>query len=483
MRLYREISLSLLIPVLFSPVTNRNKANSGISGKRPVNILFLFSDDQRFNTIHELGNNGIITPNLDNLVRTGTTFTRAYIMGGSQGAVSVPSRAMLMTGKYLYNLERTGSFIPENHIMLGEYLQKYGYDVYGTGKWHNGFASSARNFSSGGNLFFGGMSDQFNVLVWNFDPSGKYQKDSTMNQPHINKNKNATELFSDDAVKYLENNKGEKPFFLYVAFTSPHDPRVMPPEFLDMYNTSKISLPENFLPQHPFDNGELKIRDELLAGFPRTNAEIRIHIRDYYAMITHLDAEIGRILDALRNSGQYNNTVIIFAGDNGLALGQHGLMGKQNVYEHSVHIPLIFCGPDIPEDQRVPAFCYLTDIFPTLCEMLGFEIPSTVEGISLFTCINKRRRIVREHLYFAYRDYQRAVRDERYKLIEYNVNGIRNTQLFDLKADPWETTNIATKLKYGKKIEHLRQVMLEQKKLTGDNSPFWNGMEFSANRK
>ena len=127
------------------------------------NILFFFTDDQRFDTIHALGNEQIVTPNLDRLVENGTAFTNAYIMGGSCPAVCMPSRAMLMTGRTLYHLHEQGQGIPEEHVLLGETLQKAGYVTFGTGKWHNGPAAYARSFTDGAEIFFGGMNDHWNV--------------------------------------------------------------------------------------------------------------------------------------------------------------------------------------------------------------------------------------------------------------------------------------------------------------------------------
>jgi arylsulfatase A-like enzyme len=216
----------------------------------------------------------------------------------------------------------------------------------------------------------------------------------------------------------------------------------MPQEYLDMYDPDKIPLPENFMPEHPFDNGELRIRDELLAPFPRTPEVIRRHIAEYYAMITHADAAIGRVIDALKQTGQYENTIIVFSGDNGLAVGRHGLMGKQNLYEHSVHVPLIMCGPGIPKDNRTGGFCYLIDIYPTLCDLVGAPIPDSVEGQSLVPLMKDEQKQIRETLYFTYKDVQRGVRDERWKLIEYHVEGKKTRQLFDLESDPSELNNL-----------------------------------------
>lgn len=477
----KDILIPALIPVLTGLTLQQTLAQKATSEKKRYNILFLLSDDQRVGTIHALGNDEIYTPNLDSLVNHGFAFKNSYIMGGSQGAVCVPNRAMIMTGKYLYNLKETGTTIPNDDVLLGELLQKQGYDTYGTGKWHNGSTSYARSFSSGGHVFLGGMSDQFNVKVWDYDPAGLYEKDSSKNKPYIIPKKNATELFTDDAVSYLENRKGNKPFFLYVAFTSPHDPRTAPEKFRNLYDTAKIKLPSNFLPQHPFDNGELKVRDELLAGFPRTPSEIKAHIRDYYSMISHLDSQIGRIIAALKKSGEFENTIIIFAGDNGLALGQHGLMGKQNVYEHSVKVPLIFAGPGIKINTKSGSFVYLTDIYPTLCDLLHIDIPTSVNSKSFASLFSNPNAKTREALYFGYRNFQRAVRNERYKLIEYNVNGVRTSQLFDLISDPYETRNQIQNPNYKTELEILRSQLFKNKAETGDNTPFWQGFVNNPN--
>ncbi len=283
--------------------------------QRP-NILLLFTDDQRFDTIGALGYREVATPNIDRLVHRGTAFTSAYIMGGSCGAVCMPSRAMLMTGRTLYHLDAQGQSIPEEHVLLGEALQAAGYRTFGTGKWHNGPRAYARSFTDGAEIFFGGMDDHWNVPACDFDPDGHYDnvrpfiRDpfggcavATRHVDHITPGKHSSELFSDAAISFLERYDGYAPFFAYVAFMAPHDPRTMPQEYRDRYDPQATVLPANYMPEHPFDNGELRVRDELLAGFPRTPAEIRRHNAEYYAMITHLDAQIGRIIASLEARG------------------------------------------------------------------------------------------------------------------------------------------------------------------------------------
>jgi len=276
---------------------------------------------------------------------------------------------------------------------------------------------------------------------------------------HITEGKHSSELFADAAVEFLDSHKSLDPFFLYVSFTAPHDPRTSPKEFLDMYDPEKISPPPNFLPRHPFDNGEMNVRDELLAEFPRTPGDIQRHIAEYYAIISHLDAQIGRILECLHRTGQAENTLIVFAGDNGLALGQHGLLGKQSAYEHSVHVPLIFRGPGVPEGEQRDDLCYLTDIFRTVCDMTGIQKPDSVEGESLAPAIKNQTRNGREALYFSYRHFQRALRLRRWKLILYNVRGTKYTQLFDLENDSWETNNLAEDPSQGNRIREMTELL------------------------
>jgi arylsulfatase A-like enzyme len=438
------------------------------------NIVILFADDQRFQgTIHALGGREVITPNLDKLVNEGVSFTHSYIMGGCQPAVSVPSRNMLMTGRNLFSLgSSNGILIGEKHVTIGEAFSNNGYSTFCIGKWHNDQLAINRTFNSGDEIFFGGMGDQFNMPLSHYDNEGRYATklplpwDSTkkMIADHIYPNKHSSEIFSERAVRFIKEYDSKKPFLLYVAFTAPHDPRIIPEKYKAMYDTSKIKLPVNFMAKHPFDNGELEIRDELLAGFPRSPQEIKCHIRDYYAIITHLDEQIGNIINSLKEKGIYENTIIVFAGDNGLALGQHGLMGKQSVYEHSVKVPLIIVGKGLPKGQVNSDFAYLFDVFPTICRLTDTPIPSTVQGVPLFGKQVKPREI----MYYAYRDFQRAVRKGDWKMIKYQVKGNHTTQLFNLKKDLWEMNNISDDPAYAEKLNELNQELEKQRILNGD---------------
>ena len=424
--------------------------------KRP-NVLFLLTDDQRYGTIHALGNDEIITPNMDRLVERGTSFMNAHIPGGTASAVCMPSRAMINSGKYIFYLDDCGKSIPREHITMGEAFRAAGYHCYETGKWHNGTESFARSFDDGENIFFGGMWDHWNVPVCDFRADGNY--DHVINfTPNFSANsvpvqviadrihagKHSTNLFSDSAIKFINEYDGEEPFFLYVSFLAPHDPRTMPAEYRNMYDPAKITLPPNFQEMPSFDFGwTANGRDETTEAYPRKPEKIRKHIADYYAMISHIDSQIGEIIKALENKGILDNTIIIFCGDNGLAVGQHGLMGKQNLYEHSVKLPLVMCGPGIPAGERRDGYVYLLDIYPTLCELCGIDIPSSVDGISFAPMFRNPEAITREELYLVFQARVRGVLSHGWKLLEYRSEQVKLTQLFNLNEDPWEMNNMA----------------------------------------
>ena len=430
------------------------------------NILFIMVDDHRYNAIRALGNTEVNTPNLDRLVREGTTLTHTYIMGSTSPAVCMPSRAMLLTGRSLFHAmtdEPINPYPIAEHVkMLPELFREAGYQTFGTGKWHNPRSNFARSFAGGGSIFFGGMSDHDAVPVFDYDPDGIYPDDKKYTAEKF-----STELFGDEAIGFLQQQDGQQPFFLYTAFTAPHDPRTPPAEFA--YDPDQITLPENFLPEHPFDNGEMRIRDEVLAPFPRTPDVIRQHIADYYGMITHLDAKVGQLLQTLDDQGLAENTLVVYTGDHGLAVGQHGLMGKQNLYDHSTRVPLILRGPGIPANQRHDALCYLYDLFPTLCELTDQPIPPTNEGNSLVSLIKGEKTTHRSSIFSVYQatrhidapgKYQRMVREGDYKLIAYAVDGNHRVQLFDLKNDPLEMHDLASDPAQQDRIAHLRQVLV-----------------------
>ncbi len=457
--------------------------------KKP-NIIFLLTDDQRFDTISALGNKAIHTPNMDRLTQMGTAFTHACIPCGTSGAVCMPSRAMVNTGRSLFHIQDAGQEIPPAHQLIGETFRTAGYNTFGSGKWHNGRSAYHRSFTHGDEIFFGGMADHWNVPAYHFDPNGKYDtilkqcpdpyhSQHVIDRPcdHIHSGQHSTDIISRAGIRFIRDHGTENPFYMYISFLAPHDPRTMPQKYLDMYPPETIELPPNFMGGHPFDTGALHIRDEMLAGFPRGPEEVRRHIAEYYAMISHLDDQIGNIMKAVADAALLDNTIFVLAGDNGLALGQHGLMGKQNCYDHSVRVPLLFAGPGVPKNKRTDAFAYLFDVFPTLCELAGIPCPESVEGLSL-TNVMTQDETNRDQMFFAYCDCQRAIRDKHFKLIEYVIDGKHTmTQLFDMQKDPWELENLADREASQNEITRLRGILQKTADEWDDRKTVW-GTEF-----
>lgn len=462
--------------------------------KKP-NILFIVTDDQRWDTIHALGNEEIITPNLDKLVQRGTSFVRAHIAGGTCGAVCMPSRAMVLSGRNPFHLEELGGNIPSEHKTLAETFKNNGYETIGLGKWHNGCPAYARSFTQGAKIFFGGMWDHWNVPTCRYDPTGKYDNvinfvvdfynDNHPQSQHCDEfdpGKHSSTLLTDAAINLLQENVGkEKPFFMYLAYLAPHDPRTMPDEFRQMYDAENITLPPNF--QEIIDtNYPLMVhRDEHLASYPREKEEIRHHIAEYFAMITHLDYEIGRLLDALEKSGEAENTIIVFTGDNGLAVGQHGWLGKEDIYEHGVRIPLILAGPGIAQNVKNDAYVYLYDIFPTLCEKTGIDIPDSVDGKSFAHLLDGQHGdSFRDELYLIFDQFVRGIKDNEFKLIEYRNGDSEEdkwTFLYNIKNDPWETENLADREEYQNKVSEMREKILRHRDEWEEQSHPW-GTDF-----
>ena len=280
-------------------------------GKEAKNILFLLVDDMQKTCIHAYGNNQVVSPNIDGIIDQGVSFMHTYTNGSLGGALSMPSRAMIMTGRGVYQVSGDGAVIPEQHVTLPELLRNNGYETFATGKWHADKKSFNRSFVMGDNIFFGGMhsyetNGHVSPRLNHYDPEGKYD------QPFTGE-KFSSEMFADAAVGYLnKRSKKDKPFFAFVAFTSPHDPRMQHPDYGHDYKADDIELPVNYLPQHPFDNGELKIRDEVLLPFPRTEEMVKKDLADYYGMVSEVDYQIGRILNTLKEKGELDNTIIVF---------------------------------------------------------------------------------------------------------------------------------------------------------------------------
>ncbi|MFK7851497.1 MAG: sulfatase-like hydrolase/transferase [Akkermansiaceae bacterium] len=422
------------------------------------NFVFLFSDDQQADSIGAWGNPNIQTPNMDRLAKQGHSFRNAYCAGSFSGAVCVASRSMLMTGRNWLQITDKKNWKGLN--TLPRVLSENGYEAHIVGKWHNGRNTLLRSFESGTSVFLGGMTNHLQV------PLADIQEGAIQNQRSVEGF--SSTMFADAAVEFL-NQKREKPFFLYVAFTAPHDTRNPPPKYREIYYKKDLPLPKNFMPLHPFDNGSLspKFRDENLAPWPRPKGMIRDQISEYYGLITHLDEQIGKVLEALENNPQAKNTYVIFTSDHGLALGRHGLMGKQSLYEHSMRSPLIIRGPGVPAESSSQALVYLHDLYPTILKLAGQSDDTAEDAANLEPLWLGEKTAVRDHLFMAFQSQIRSIRDERWKLLIYPQ--INHRQLYDLQSDPDELFNLAMLPEHEETLKRLTTSMGEWQKTLGDD--------------
>ncbi|MCK5923983.1 MAG: sulfatase-like hydrolase/transferase, partial [Methylococcales bacterium] len=352
-------------------------------------------------------------------------------------------------------------------FMWSQLMTSVGYDTYFTGKWHVK-ADAPSSFKTTRHIR-GGMPKQTLVRY-----NRSFAKDEDSWSPYDKKfggfwagGKHWSEVVADDAEDFLEMAKGNSdPFFMYIAFNAAHDPRQAPKEFVDKYPLDRIELPKNFLPEYPYkekiDCGK-NLRDERLAPFPRTEYSVKVNRQEYYALITHMDVQIGRILDALKESGKEDNTYIFFTADHGLSVGHHGLIGKQNLFDHSMRVPMMVVGPGVAAGVKNESPVYLQDIMATSLELAAVEKPKHVQFQSLKPVWEGKSNGY-ESVYGAYLKSQRCVIKDGYKLLLYPK--VPMVQLFNTKSDPLEVTDLYAKEK--KRAKELFAHFLKLQKQTGD---------------
>lgn len=443
--------------------------SAAMAGERP-NFVFLLADDLRADAIGPYGQKVIETPHLDALAREGTTFTRAIV----GYPICYVSRAEILTGccAFRTGVQYRGKQIDPRLALWPQTMRDSGYQTWYCGKWHNdgqprehGYEITRALVTSGGS---GGSAAQpdhagrtaTGYVGWTFkDDRG---------QPEIEKGVGLTpdtdRYISDGAVELIRTRPRE-PFFLHVNFSGPHDPRIWPRGREKSVDPKRVPLPKNFATEHPFDHGNAKGRDEVLLSLPRRPDEVRAELAVYLAVVANLDEQVGRIVATLRETGQLDNTVIIFSSDHGLALGSHGLTGKQNMYDHTIGVPLVVRGPGIPRGKSVAAPCYLRDLFPTACELAGITIPETVEGRSLAPALRGEAPAYSQ-VFGCFTDTQRVIRDDRWKLIWYPQ--AKRQQLFDLTGDPDERVDLSGTTENQERLARMKSALLKWLKENGD---------------
>ena len=424
--------------------------------QRP-NVLFVLADDLRADTVGAFGGADVHTPNLDALASRGTKLTQVYCQGSRHGAVCAPSRAMLMSGRML---TRAPDDL-KGCKTLPEHMREAGYRTFMAGKWHNGDAALCRAFPDAGAVFRGGMCDHFQVPLCDV-VDGKI----------VNKRLPAghsTEHFCAATIEFIDQHcsrAGDAPFFAYLPLTAPHDPRDPPRRWLERLSALPTpSLPPNFRGQHGLNLGRMtmQVRDENLLGWPRDPDQLREQLREYRALVAHLDEQVGLVLARLDALGLLEKTLVVFTADHGLALGSHGLLGKQSLYEHSMRSPCILAGPGVPVGER-DGLAYLYDLTATVLDVAGAPLTG-LDGRSLWSMV-RRDGAGRADLVQLYAETQRAIRRGDHKLIRYPR--IDRTVLYDVAADPHELTDLAGRAEFADLRRGLEGLLKQRLAEAGD---------------
>jgi arylsulfatase A-like enzyme len=435
------------------------------------NIVFILTDDMRPDAMGLLGHPVVKTPNLDSLAREGVTFTRAVV----GYPICHVSRAELFTGccAFRTGVQYRGKALDATLALWPDTFRRSGYRTWFSGKWHNdghpktrGFQTTSGLFSSGGDKTRVPMLDHAGrpatgYTGWTF----KTDQGAVEHDKGVGLTPDTDRFISDGAIDLIQSNPSE-PFFLQVSFAGPHDPRIDPRGYEHRYDPAKVPLPANFVKEHPFDHGNASGRDEILLKRPRDPDEVRAELAVYFAVIANLDEQVGRIVAALRESGAWENTVLIFSSDHGLALGSHGLIGKQNMYEHTVGVPLMMRGPGIPQGQRISAQCYLRDLFPTTCDLADIPIPRTVQSRSLAPLLAGKDAPIYDEVYSCFTDTQRMIRDSQWKLVWYPK--LKRYQLFDVIEDPNELHDKSKAPEHAQRVEAMTIKLEAWLKQNGD---------------
>ena len=467
--------------------------------KRP-NVLFVLVDDQSPFDLKAYDPKSVLdTPTLDRLAAQGMTFDGAYHMGAFVGAVCTPSRHMIMCGRTVWHLPispgaNAGDRCPANleQQTIPAVFNRAGYDTMRTCKIGNSYEAANKLFT--------------------------VRKDATKRG---GTDETGSAWHAAQVLEYLEQRESSQdsdPFLIHFGFSHPHDTRDGKPQLLAKYgavnhtdldslpavNERQPPLPINYLPAHPFPHGHPGLRDEVsVSGVweKRDSQTIRNELGREFACSENIDIQLDRVLRKLDAMGELENTYVIYTADHGMAIGRHGLQGKQNLYQHTWRVPLIVKGPGIAPGTRAVGNVYLLDILATFCDLAGIAVPPTNEGISFKPVLEGKQSVVRDVLYSVYnggtKPGMRCVKRGDWKLIKYDVldGAVQQTQLFNLAENPDELlsehhqaavrslsgvnpqsrqVNLATDPTYAEKLTEMEALLLSEMRRLEDPWRLWN---------
>lgn len=424
--------------------------------QRP-NIIFILTDDQRWDALGFAGNPIIQTPEMDRLAAEGKYFENAFVTT----PICAASRASILTGLY----ERThGYTFGQGNIKQPYMDQSYPMELKKAGFYTGFFGKFGVNYPGFSELFDQGEDYDRNGKF--SDRRGYFFKTIGKDTVHL------TRYTGQQAIDFIQSAPSEKPFMLSLSFSAPHahDPAPLQyfwsPEFDTMYQDVRIPDPimasdAEFLAQPEYvRNGENRTRWYWRFDTPE---KYQHSVKGYYRMISEVDAEIGKIRKALEESGKGENTVIILMGDNGYFLGERQLAGKWLMYEPSLRVPLIVFDPREKGGKRVSDFALNIDVTATILDLAGVNAPKTWQGLSLNSpSLAKRKEFLTEHLWQTpIIAPSEAIRNERWKYFRY-INDPQHEELYDLSVDPLEKNNLSSDPSHAKVLEEHRAKLEKQ---------------------
>ncbi len=457
------------------------------------NFLFIIVDDQSpFDLKAYEPESALDTPNIDRIARGGLVIDGAYQQGSWSGAVCTCSRTMIMTGRSVWHIpggkkenpsRENIALVPENleDSSIPAVFNAAGYETVRTCKQGNSYEPANQKF--------------------------QIRNDATKRGGTA---ESGSEWHGDQVMKYLADrtkHESKKPFLIHYGFSHPHDVRDGTPELLAKYGATnhtdrkslpaahprQPALPANWLPAHPFPTGHPGLRDEVhVSGVweNRDERTIRNEIGRQFACSENIDIQIGRVLDKLEAMGELQNTYVIYTSDHGMAIGRHGLQGKQNLYQHTFRVPYIVMGPGVKKG-RAEGNIYLLDTLATLCDLAAIPAPATNEGLSFKPVLTGDKPEIRDTLYGAYsggtKPGIRCAKKGDWKLIKTDAldGKVRETQLFNLAENPHEflpehkkddskLTNLAADPAYADKLAEMEAALLAEMKRHDDPYTLWN---------
>lgn len=434
------------------------------------NVLLLMSDDLA-NTLGCYGHPVAKTPNLDAFAQRAVLFERAYC----QFPHCNPSRASMMSGlrpnttRVTNNADNLYKNLP-GVLTLPHHFRGNGYATARCGKiFHLGVPT--------------GLESMDDPQAWNFGTPFKDER------PYPPERASAVKVatgkkqglpwtettgtdddlvdgnFAKTAIEWLEQRDKSKPFFLAVGFHRPHLPLVAPAKYFDLYSFDSIKLPTE--PADDEADIPAPARNGSVPGYALTTTpeQRRAAIRGYLATVSFMDAQAGRVLDALKRLGLAENTIVIFAADHGWHLGEHGLWHKRSLFEESARVPFLIHAPGAKGNgQRSASLVEMIDVYPTLCDLAGVPAPASLQGKSLRPVLNDPKAVSSQGAFTQARRgaksefWGRSVRTARWRCTEWD-EGRNGIELYDHDADPREFTNLAKDPKHAGVLQELRAVL------------------------